>query len=68
MKPATRIAMVLLALVAVGHLLRVVFRVNVTIGGTVVPMWVSVLGTIVSAGLAVGLWRESQPPRAAPPG
>jgi hypothetical protein len=60
MKPAARIATIFLALVALGHLLRLVFRVDVVAGGVVVPLWVSALAFIVTGGLAVLLWRESR--------
>jgi hypothetical protein len=60
MKPATTLATLLLALVSLGHLLRLAFRVEANVGGSVVPMWVSVLGCLVSGGLAFALWRESR--------
>jgi len=46
--------------VAVAHLLRLLLGVEVTVGGTLVPLWVSVIACVVPAGLAVGLWRESR--------
>lgn len=58
MKPAACIAAVLLTLVAIGHLLRLVFHVEAVIAGWVVPMWVSVPGIVVPLALAIGLWRE----------
>ena len=58
MKPATRLAALLLTLVALGHLLRLLFRTEVVVSGTVVPMWVSVPGILVPLALAIGLWRE----------
>ena len=64
MKPITVIVTGLLVLIAVGHVLRLMLGLEVTVGGGLVPMWVSVLGTIVAAGLAVGLWREHRAPRA----
>ena len=60
MKPAARIATIFLALVALGHLLRLVFRVEVVAGGVVVPLLASALACIVTGGLAVLLWRESR--------
>jgi len=59
MKPATMVTLLFLAMVAVAHLLRLVLRVEVIIGGTVMPLWVSVIACVVPAGLAVALWRES---------
>ena len=60
MKPATMISTLFLAMVAVGHLLRLVLGVEIRVGGILVPLWVSVIACILPAGLAVGLWRESR--------
>ncbi len=60
MKPAAFLATLFLALVAVLHVLRLVFQVEVVAGSTVVPMWASVLGVLLPAALAFGLWREKQ--------
>ena len=60
MKPATMISTLFLAVVAVGHLLRLVLGVEIRVGGILVPLWVSVIACILPAGLAVGLWRESR--------
>ena len=59
-KPFTLLAVLVFALVAVVHLLRLVFGWEVTINGAVVPLWASVLGIVIAAGLAVMLWRESR--------
>ena len=58
MRPVTLAASVLMALVALGHLLRLVFHIGITAAGWPVPMWISVVGVVVPAVLAVGLWRE----------
>ena len=58
MKSARWLAAVLLTLVALGHLLRLLFRTEVVVAGKVVPMWVSVPGILVPLALAIGLWRE----------
>jgi hypothetical protein len=58
MTRATLIAAVLLALVAAAHLLRIVLKVEATIGGAAVPMWVSVIGALVAGGVALQLWRD----------
>jgi hypothetical protein len=60
MKPVTMITVLFLAMVAAAHLLRLLLGVEVTVGGTLVPLWVSVIACVVPAGLAVGLWRESR--------
>jgi len=59
MKPFTTAALVIFALVAILHPLRMLFGWSVTLNGTDIPMWVSVIAFVISAGLAVGLWRES---------
>jgi len=60
MKPATLIAALLFALVAVAHLVRLIFQIEVLVGSATIPMWVSVVGIIVPGALAVALWREAQ--------
>lgn len=60
MKPASLIGALVFFLVAVAHLLRLVFQVEVLVGGATIPMWVSVVGLIVPGGLSVALWREAQ--------
>jgi hypothetical protein len=60
MKPATTISMLVLAMVAVGHLLRLVLGVEIRVGGILIPLWVSVIACVVPAGLAVALWRENR--------
>ena len=57
-KPFTMLAVVVFALVALLHLLRLVFGWEVTFNGAVVPTWLSIAGLLIAAGLAAGLWRE----------
>jgi len=59
-KPFTYIAVVVFALVALLHLLRLVFGWEATIAGLAVPIWLSLLGTVIAGGLAVLVWRESR--------
>ena len=59
-KPFAAIAVGVFALVALLHVLRLVFGWEVTLQGSVVPMWVSGLGAVIAGGLAVMLWRESR--------
>ena len=59
-KPFTLLAVLVFAIVAIIHLLRLVFGWEVTINGAAVPLWASVLGIVIAAGLAVMLWRESR--------
>jgi hypothetical protein len=60
MKPFTAATLVILALVAIVHVLRLLFGWSVTINGTDIPMWVSVVAFVITAGLAVGLWWETR--------
>lgn len=60
LKLFTTIAIVIFALVALAHVLRLIFEWEVVISGMVIPMWVSVVGTLIAGGLAVLLWRESR--------
>ena len=59
-KPFTSLAVLLFAVVALVHLLRLVFGWEVTINGAAVPQWASILGIVIAAGLAAMLWRESR--------
>jgi hypothetical protein len=59
MKPASLIAALLLALVALAHLARLILQTEVLVAGATIPMWVSVVGFIVPGLLAVALWREA---------
>lgn len=61
MKPATLLAVVLFSLVAVAHLLRVIFQVEVVVDGAAMPMWISVVGFVVPGLLALALWRDAHP-------
>ena len=67
MKPISKIASILLALVALAHLARVildihveVFSVSIWVGFIRIPMWVSIVGIVVPTLLSIGLWRESK--------
>jgi Na+/proline symporter len=59
MKPATTITVILLILIAVAHLLRLIFHVEIVADGMTIPMWASVPACIVPAVLAVMVWREN---------
>ena len=59
-KPFTAGAAVLLALVALAHLLRVVSGLEVLVGDTSVPLSVSVVATLVTGCLSFMIWRESR--------
>jgi len=59
-KPFTFLAVLIFALVAIVHVLRLVFGWEVTLNAAVVPMWVSVIGLLIAGALAVALWWESR--------
>jgi len=63
MKPAVIVTLIFLSLVTLLHLLRLVLGVAVTVGGTTVPMWASVLGCIGPGALAVWLRLSHRPAR-----
>jgi len=60
MKPVTAISVVLFALMAFGHLLRVLAGWELVIGAMIIPMWPSVLVFLVFGGVAIMLWREAK--------
>lgn len=59
MSSARTLSIALFGLVAIAHAMRLLMGWAVTIDSWLVPMWVSVVGTLVPAGLAVSLWKES---------
>ncbi|HYQ93630.1 MAG TPA: hypothetical protein VEP70_02205 [Burkholderiales bacterium] len=60
MKPFTAITVVLLALIAVAQLLRFVLGWEITVNGLIVPVWPSGIVFVITAGLAVMVWREAR--------
>ena len=60
MKPATLVATIFLLLVAVLHLVRLFYHVELSVNGAVVPMWLSVFGFLFTSGLAIMIWRENR--------
>ena len=59
MKPFTLVASVVFAAVALLHLLRLWYTVEITIGTYHLPYLVSFGGFIVTALLSMGLWKEA---------
>jgi len=60
MKPYTAITVFLLALIAVVQLLRFILGWEVTVNGLIVPVWLSGIAFVITAGLAVMVWREAR--------
>jgi hypothetical protein len=59
-KPFTAVAVILFALIALVHLLRLLLGWEVTVNGMVVPKWASGPGLVITAWLALMLWREAR--------
>jgi hypothetical protein len=59
-KPYTTMASVLLLMVALAHVLRLAFGWQVTIGDAFIPMWMSAIAAVITATIAVMLWREAR--------
>lgn len=60
MKPASLVATIFFIVIAIAHLLRVLFGVPVTVGEVSIPIWWSAPACILIGGLAILLWRESR--------
>jgi hypothetical protein len=58
MKPFTRLAVVVLWLIALPQLLRFIVGGEITLNGAPVPLWLSMLVAVLAASLAVMVWRE----------
>jgi chromate transport protein ChrA len=58
MKTGTFVAMLFLVLVAIAHILRVVWQVKVIASNYYVPMWMSYAAVIVTVVLAAAMWNE----------
>lgn len=58
MKPALLVTLIFLCIVAVGHLLRVVFQIEFIVASITIPQWPSALATVALIALAVWLYRE----------
>ena len=59
-KPFTSLAAVVFAGVCAAHAVRLCLGWEVTVHGAQIPLWLSGLGMVVTAGLSVMLWRESR--------
>lgn len=65
MKSSVVFALVLLLLVAVGHIIRLIFSVELSIAGDPIALWWSAPAAILFGVAAFLLWRDSRTP--APP-
>lgn len=53
---ALTVAGIVFTIVAIVHLLRLLFSWEILIGGYVIPMWFSILGLIIAAILAIWMF------------
>ena len=61
MKPFTKIASVVFGVIAMLHLLRLtLYQVDVVVDKLHIPLWISIVGFLVTAILSYGLWMESK--------
>jgi chromate transport protein ChrA len=60
MKPFTTLAAIVFAIMALVHLYRLIWGLEIVVQGHSVPQWVSAVGLIVAAILALMVWRESR--------
>ena len=67
MKPFTRLAIVVLWLIALPQLLLFIAKREITLNGAPVPLWLSVLVAALAASLAVMVWRERPQYKSKPP-
>jgi hypothetical protein len=56
----TTIVVVIFAVIAIVHLIRLFECWEVTVAGFVIPVWWSGLGLVIAGGLALMVWRESR--------
>ena len=54
-----RVASVVFALFALGHVVRLATQAEVTVGGHQIGFWVSIVALLVAAALSLWLWRLS---------
>jgi uncharacterized membrane protein YhaH (DUF805 family) len=59
-KPFTIIAIVFFSLIALLQLLRFILGWEIMVNGMTVPVWVSGIAFVITAGLAVMVWRETR--------
>lgn len=60
MKTGSLLAIIVFTIVALAHLYRLVSGVEVLMGGSTVPQWVSIPGVLVPGLIAFLLWKESK--------
>ena len=59
MKPFTKIASVIFGIIALLHLLRLMYHIEIVIGSHQVPLLGSIGGFVITTILCIGLWKEA---------
>ena len=54
--PALTMAGIIFALVALVHLLRLVYRFDVVIAGKSIPLWANVVGLLISGSMSIWMF------------
>lgn len=52
-----RIASVIFGLISIAHLIRLIIRPEVLVGGYLIPLWPSALAFLILGGLSLWMWR-----------
>lgn len=60
MKFSIKVTVVFLALIALAHLLRLVFQWEAVFNGAGIPLWMSAVACVVVGGLAFWLWQDNK--------
>ena len=60
MKTSSRIAWIILILVAIAHLYRAIAQLDLVVGTYAVPMSISWIAFAVLVVVTLGMWRESK--------
>ena len=60
MKPFTTIACIVFAIICLVHIIRVIMGWDVKVNNIDIPLWVSIVGALLSGLLAVMLWKENK--------
>lgn len=58
-RPIAKVAAGLLVVICALHAVRAGMGVSITVGATVIPIWMSIAGAVGTGALAILLWRES---------
>ena len=59
-KPFTILAVAFLAAICLIHAARVALGIHILVGGTEIPVWMSIPGALFAGLLALLVWREAR--------